>query len=88
MQNNFELQKKFDNNIDIYECRDRVDDNTKIIYLAYKKVLIVAPRDFIYVRYQFQKDNEFWAVATSLPGEETYAGKTRGNILMTATRAI
>lgn len=65
-----------------------MDDNTKVIYLAYKKVLIVAPRDFTYVRYQFKKDNEYWAVATSIPDEETYMGKIRGDIILTATRAI
>lgn len=48
----------------------------------------MAPRDFIYVRYQFQKDDEYWAVATSIAGEEKYEGKIRGEILMTATRAI
>lgn len=66
MQNNFELQKSFDPNIDVYECRDRIDDSTKIIYLSYKKVLIISPRDFVYVRYQFKRGNEYWIIATSI----------------------
>ena len=88
MQNNFALQKSFDSNIDCYECRDQVDDFTKVIYLSYKKILIVSPRDFVYVRYQFKKDNEFWTIATSIPGEETYEGKVRGSIILTVTRAV
>ena len=88
MQNNFQLQKSFDTNIDRYECRDRIDDNTKIICLAYKKVLIVSPRDFVYVRYMFKKGDQYWSVATSLPDEPEETGKVRGSIILTATRAV
>lgn len=55
MQGNFELQKSFDPNIDQYICQGKPDDNTKLIYLSYKKILIVSPRDFVYVRYIFKK---------------------------------
>lgn len=88
MQNNFELQKAFDSNIDSYECRQKADEFTKVIYLAYKKILIVSPRDFVYVRYSFKKNNENWYIATSIPDAQTQEGKTRGTIIFTATRAI
>jgi hypothetical protein len=56
--------------------------------LAYKKILIVSPRDFIYVRYTFKKNNENWSIATSVTDAKTITGKERGNIILTATRAI
>lgn len=71
MQSSFELQKSFDTNIDQYTCKEKLDDQTKIIYLAYKKILIVSPRDFVYVRYVFKKDNENWSIATSIPDVKT-----------------
>ena len=53
--NDFALQKNFDPNIDQYEkIVESPENDTKIIYLAYKKVLIIAPRDFVYVRYTFK----------------------------------
>lgn len=56
--------------------------------MAYKKILIVSPRDFTYVRYTFKKDEEYWAIATSIPDSKPVQGKERGKILLTATRAI
>lgn len=88
MQNNFELQRSFDGNIDQYDCSEKLDETTKLIYLSYKKILIVSPRDFVYVRYVFRKNNENWSIATSLPDAEQVQGKTRGTIILTATRAI
>lgn len=88
MQNNYELQKKFDVNIDSYECQDKLDEGTKIMYLAYKKILIVSPRDFVYIRYNFKKDDEYWVVATSIPDSKIAVGKERGTIILTVTRAI
>ena len=33
-------------------------------------MLIVQPRDFIYIKYTFkQSDNVFWTIATSLPDQ-------------------
>lgn len=75
MQNNFELQRNFDSNIDSYECQDQIDENSKLIYLAYKKILIVSPRDFVFIRYTFKKGTENWSIATSLPDAPTIPGK-------------
>jgi len=71
MQNNFELQKTFDANVDSYECKERVDECTKIVYLAYKKILIVSPRDFVFVRYSFKKNKENWCISVSIPDAST-----------------
>ena len=52
-------------------------------------MLIVQPRDFIYVRYSFKESDQiFWSVATSIPEQETYQGIVRGTILLTATRIV
>lgn len=40
------------------------------------------------MRYTFKKDNEYWAIATSIPNADVYPGKERGTIVLTATRAI
>jgi hypothetical protein len=65
-----------------------LDDCTQIVYLAYKKILIVSPRDFVFVSYKFQHRDEHWTVSTSIADAEVRMGKTRGNVIMTATRAI
>ena len=89
MQNNFKLQKSFDTNIEHYDCKEIIDENTKIIYLAYKKMLIVQPRDFVYVRYTFKEDeNTYWSIATSIPDEQLFQGTVRGSIVLTATRIV
>lgn len=50
------MQKTFDSNInEYYKKMESPNNDTKVIYLSYNKVLIVAPRDFIYVRYVFKK---------------------------------
>lgn len=54
------------------------NNDTKVIYLSYNKVLIVAPRDFVYVRYVFRKGQEWWSISTSIPSEEEVHGKIRG----------
>ena len=79
MLNNFEIQKSFDSNINEYFKKMQSPNNdTKVIYLSYNKVLIVAPRDFIYVRYVFKKGKENWSIATSIPNEPEQQGKIRG----------
>ena len=52
-------------------------------------MLIVQPRDFVYVRYTFKEgDNIFWSVATSLPDQETFHGTVRGSIILTVTKVV
>ena len=36
-----------------------------MIYLSYKKFLVMSPRDFEYVRYEFSRDGEHWNVCVS-----------------------
>ena len=45
--------------------------NTELLYLSYKKVLIVMPRYFIYVRYTFEINGEIWIIAISDPEAES-----------------
>ena len=87
MNDNLELQKSFDLNINIFECRKNLDKQTNILYLAYKKIFIIAPRDFLYIHYKFKKGKENWTIASSLE-DEPIQGRIRGDIQITATRAI
>jgi hypothetical protein len=57
-----------------------------MLYLAYKKVLIVMPRYFIYVRYIFKINGDYWIVAISEPNAEIIKDKTKGEIVITATK--
>ncbi len=77
MLNDYVLQKKLDNNIDDYRMLEAVSNNARINYLSYKKVLIVSPRDFVYLKYSNSWENEYWDVSFSVP-YETYASKVRG----------
>jgi hypothetical protein len=52
--------------------------DAKLIYLSYKKVLIMSSRDFEYVRYTFKKDNEYWNICVSDLNREEVKGKVRG----------
>ena len=49
-------------------------------------MLIVQPRYFIYLRFTFQVQGEFWVVAVSDPNAEVIKDKTRGEIVLTAIR--
>ena len=55
MHDDLELQKSFDTNIDVFECRKKIDEMSSVMYLAYKKIFIIAPRDFAYIEYKFKK---------------------------------
>lgn len=57
------------------------------MYKSYKKVLIVMPRYFIYLRYAFEHKGEHWILAVSDPDAEVIKDKTKGEIIITATRA-
>ena len=47
ISNDFELQKKFDSNIDEFKKQyEVVGGDAKLIYLSYKKVLMMSSRDF------------------------------------------
>ena len=86
--NNFELQKQFDQNIDDYMAQKQIDEKTKVIYLSYRRILIVSPRDFVYIRYNFSHGQEHWSVATSIPDSENESGKVRGEINLTVSKVV
>ena len=60
------------------------------MYLAYKKVLFITGRDFVYVRYAKKKEQEreYWVLGTSIPGEEERPGSIRASIVKTVTKAV
>ena len=62
------------------------DKETEYLYLSYKKVLIVQPRYFIYLRYTFKVQGDYWVVAVSDPSAEVIKDKTRGEIVLTVIR--
>lgn len=82
-----DLQLKLDPNLSEYEVREVIDPQTRLVYLSYRKVLFVSPRDFLYIRFSFEAEGQHWMVAVSVPGEE-YFGKVRGTIMMTVSRAF
>ena len=49
MNENLELQKSFDKYLDTLECKKHIDDQTSIIYLAYKGFLMFSPRDLLFL---------------------------------------
>ncbi len=49
--NNEEEQKLLDNNMSEFYSVEKFNENFKLIYLAYKKVLIISARDFIYLKH-------------------------------------
>ncbi len=60
--------------------------NTELLYLSYKKVMIVSPRYFIYVRYYFNLDEDTYIIAMSDPNAEIVKDKVRGQIVLSVTR--
>jgi hypothetical protein len=49
---NYALQKKLDPNIDEFKIyKETYLNYTEMLYISYKRVLIIMPRYFIYVRY-------------------------------------
>ena len=84
----FEFQKKVDPNIDEFRLEsDLKVPGTEHIYLAYKKIFIVMPRDFVYLRYTFEHNGEVWMISRSDPTAPVNKAKTRGEIILTAVRA-
>ena len=59
-----------------------------MIYLSYKKVLMMSSRDFEYVKYTFKKDEEHWSICVSDMSRSDLQGKVRGEMILTATRIV
>ena len=51
MLNDYDLQKQLDPNIEEYKLQEVISPFAKVNYIAYKKVLIVSPRDFVSLKY-------------------------------------
>ena len=66
MLNDYMLQKKLDANIDEYKLLELYTTNFRLNYLSYKKVLIVSPRDFVYLKYSSNTNNEYWDISFSI----------------------
>ena len=87
MVSNLELQKQVDTYIDEFKIlKDLGRADTSYLYLAYKKVMIVNPRYFVYLRYTFKINEEFWMLAISDPNAEVVKDKTRGEIKLTVIK--
>lgn len=65
-----------------------IGQNTKVLYLSYKKVLIIAARDFYYVKHSFTINNEHWTLCTSDLSYAEIPNKVRGEMVLTATRIV
>lgn len=65
-----------------------VGGDAKLLYLSYKKVLIMSSRDFEYVKFSFIKGEEHWSVCVSDLTREEVKGKVRGEMVLTATRIV
>lgn len=62
--------------------------DAKLIYLSYKKVLMMSSRDFEYVKYSFKKDKEHWSICASDLSREEVKDKVRGDMVLSATRIV
>lgn len=83
----YSFQKKVDTNIDEFKpYKDINAQETEVLYISYKRVLIVMPRYFIYVRYAVRIDNQIWVIAVSDPDSPVIKDKTKGEIVLTVLR--
>lgn len=87
MLNDYSLQKRIDPNIDQYKMLQLITNNARINYLSYKKVLIVSPRDFVYMKYSNNWENEYWDISFSVPFDVT-PNRIRGEIILSACKII
>lgn len=85
MLNDYALQKSLDSNIDEYKLLELYSNNFRLNYLSYKKVLIVSPRDFVYLKYSNSQGKEKWDVSFSIPWENI-PHKVRGEIIMSCSK--
>jgi hypothetical protein len=50
-------------------------------------VLIVSPRDFVYMKYSNNWENEYWDISFSVPFDVT-PNRIRGEIILSACKII
>lgn len=83
----YSFQKKVDGNIDEFKpFKESSAQETEVLFISYKRVLIVMPRYFIYVRYTVRVDNLIWVIAVSDPDSPIIKDKTKGEIVLTVIR--
>lgn len=83
----YSFQKKVDPNVDEFNIHKDINiKDTEVLYISYKRVLIIMPRYFIYVRYTLRINDEIWVIAVSDPDSEIMKDKTKGEIILTFTR--
>ena len=47
----------------------------------------MSPRDFVYLKYSNNVDNEYWEISFSIP-YESFPNKVRGEILLNSCKVI
>lgn len=87
MMNDYQIQKKLDSNIDEFKMLELVSNNARVNYLSYKRMLIVSPRDFVYLKYSNSWEGECWDVSFSVPTDPT-PSKVRAEIILSAVKVV
>lgn len=87
LMRDYSFQKKVDANIDEFKpYKETNAKDTEVLFISYKRVLIVMPRYFVYVRFAARVDNQIWVVAVSDPDCPAIKDKTKGEIVLTVLR--
>lgn len=87
LMRDYSFQKKVDGNIDEFKIfKETNAQDTEVLFISYKRVFIVMPRYFIYVRFAVRVDNQIWVIAVSDPESPTIKDKTKGDIILTVIK--
>ena len=82
-----QFQKKVDGHLQEFKVyKENNIQNTEHYYVCYKRILIIMPRYFIYIRYTFKIGQDVWVIAISDPQAEKINNKTKGEIVLSVTR--
>jgi hypothetical protein len=72
LMRDYSLQKKADPNIDEFKIhKDLNVPDTELLYISYRRILLIMPRYFIYFRYTLRVNQEIWVISISDPDCET-----------------
>ncbi len=85
-----EALNEIDTNLIHYERVERLAEGIDVCYCRYKKVLVVTPREFCYLRQQHETDKQLLVVATSVEGNSSQdlpevKDLKRGHIVLSGT---
>jgi hypothetical protein len=68
LMRDYSFQKKADANIDEFKIHKDVNfPDTELLYISYRRILLIMPRYFIYVRYTLRINDEIWVISISDP---------------------